>query len=61
MFEAVRGRLFPVLGLNDEVIVATNFGTDLEKPFKWTPDTQMEKANANGVSGKNANGLMNEV
>ena len=39
-FDDVRGRLFPVLGLMDDVAIEANFGNDLvNKPFKWSEDS----------------------
>ncbi|KAL8665296.1 MAG: hypothetical protein Q9202_002347 [Teloschistes flavicans] len=44
VFEEVRGRLFPVLGLAlDKVEVLANFGTDPAKPFRWSLDASSER------------------
>ena len=43
-FENVRGRLFPVLGLEENVAIEANFGNDLmNKPFKWSDEVENEK------------------
>ena len=34
-FNDFRGRVFPVLGLEDKVQLRTNFGTESARPFKW--------------------------
>ena len=46
-FDNVRGRLFPVLGLDESVAVEANFGNDVQnKPFKWSDEA------GTGVNGK---------
>ena len=57
----MRGRLFPVLGLSDKLQIVTNFGSDLEKPFKWTADAQAEKTTAGEGSQKTIEKLANGV
>ncbi|KAL8792428.1 MAG: hypothetical protein Q9195_004961 [Heterodermia aff. obscurata] len=55
-FNGFKGRVFPVLGLEDKVQLRTNFGTDPARPFKWVPlqdeqvATKKESLNGKPVS-----------
>ena len=41
-FENVMGRLFPIIGLHDKVVLEANLGIDLEsKPFLWKQETEV--------------------
>ena len=35
VFEDIKGRLFPVIGLSDKIQLRTNFGSDPTQLFKW--------------------------
>jgi hypothetical protein len=50
VFENVKGRLFPALGLYDEAVIEVNFGNDLSaNPFMWQGDAPSNVAVINGV------------
>ena len=56
-FENVRGRLFPLLGLEDKVALSTNFGDNLaSRAFKWNPEASSavmsakQEPKANGIT-----------
>ncbi|KAG7286261.1 hypothetical protein NEMBOFW57_008569 [Staphylotrichum longicolle] len=42
--KGVEGRLFPVLGLHEEVCFETNFGRDGDGGFKWKSEVKAEGA-----------------
>ncbi|KAL2162477.1 hypothetical protein VTH06DRAFT_7391 [Thermothelomyces fergusii] len=44
----VEGRLFPVVGLHEEVYFETNFGREGDGPFKWDPAATERKGERSG-------------
>ncbi|KAL2148960.1 hypothetical protein VTH82DRAFT_1646 [Thermothelomyces myriococcoides] len=57
----VEGRLFPVVGLHEEVYFETNFGREGDGEFKWKPDAAAVAAVARNGKGEEKSEAVVEV